>query len=100
MATTASGLFRIEELERLIAYHQDLYYNNQPEISDEEFDALWSELAGLDPGNPIFRSVGRDAAEGWAKVRHLIPMGSQSKASDPEEFRAWAGKMDFSTFVV
>lgn len=100
MATTASGLFRIEELESLIAYHQDLYYNNQPEISDEEFDALWSELAGLDPGNPIFRSVGRDAAEGWAKVRHLIPMGSQSKASDPEEFRAWAGKMDFSTFIV
>lgn len=100
MATTASGLFRIEELETLIAYHQDKYYNNQPEISDEEFDALWSELADLDPGNPIFRSVGRDAAEGWAKVRHLIPMGSQSKASDPEEFRAWAGKMDFSTFVV
>lgn len=100
MANTASDLFRIEELERLIAYHQDLYYNNQPEISDEEFDALWSELADLDPGNPIFRSVGRDAAEGWAKVRHLIPMGSQSKASDPEEFRAWAGKMDFSTFVV
>jgi DNA ligase (NAD+) len=91
---------RIGELERQIKRHQDLYYNGQPELSDAEFDALWDELALLDPGNAIFEAVGADAADGWPKARHLIPMGSQEKASNPEDFLAWCAKVAHPEYIV
>ncbi len=91
---------RIAELEGLIRKHQDLYYNRQSEISDAEFDALWDELAELDPDNAVFDSVGADAADGWPKARHLIPMGSQEKASDPESFLAWCAKVAHPEYLV
>lgn len=91
---------RVAELEREIRRHQDLYYNGQPEISDAEFDALWDELSALDPDNPILAAVGADAADGWPKARHLIPMGSQEKASDPEAFLAWAAKVGHPEWLV
>ncbi len=91
---------RIAELEKLVMYHQDAYYNNMPEITDGEFDALWDELKTLDPGNAVFRRVGKDAADGFPKREHIIPMGSQEKAADPDEFLAWATKQDFTEFIV
>lgn len=91
---------RIAELEELIALNQKLYYDAEPAISDEDFDALWSELEDLDPSNPILASIGRDKAEGWPKVEHRMPMGSQSKAMDPEEFESWALKNRFSPYIV
>ncbi len=91
---------RKSELERLIARHQDLYYNGQPELSDAEFDELWDELTRLDPGNLLLKKVGSDATDGWPKAHHIIPMGSQSKASSPEEFLAWAGKTGHTEYIV
>jgi len=91
---------RIRELELLVRKHQDLYYNSQPEITDSEFDALWDELKSLDPGNPLFAVVGADEADGWPKARHLIPMGSQEKASDPESFVAWCEKVGHPEYIV
>ncbi len=91
---------RVAELEALIARHQDLYYNGQPEISDAEFDALWDELSALDPKNPLLARIGADAADGWPKARHLIPMGSQDKASDPESFLAWCAKVAYPEYLV
>lgn len=95
-----SAAARINELEQAIKTHQNLYYNEQPTLSDEDFDALWAELEDLDPGNPLLARVGEDEADGWPKERHIMPMGSQSKASDPESFRAWAEKTRLSTYVV
>jgi DNA ligase (NAD+) len=91
---------RKKELEQLIKHHQDLYYNAQPEISDAEFDELWDELEAIDPGNPLFVAVGPDEAEGWPKARHLIPMGSQEKASNPEDFLAWCAKVKHPEYIV
>jgi DNA ligase (NAD+) len=91
---------RIAELERLIRRHQKLYYNGQPELSDAEFDDLWDELKSLDPENPILSTVGTDAADGWPKVRHLMPMGSQEKASNPEDFLAWCAKIAHPEYLV
>jgi DNA ligase (NAD+) len=98
MASKADA--RIRELERLIRRHQDLYYNGQPELSDAEFDELWDELAALDPGNALFAEVGADAADGWPKARHLMPMGSQEKASNPEDFLAWCAKVGHPEYIV
>ncbi len=91
---------RANELAALIERHQDLYYNGQPEISDEEFDALWDELARLDPGNPALARVGVDSSDGFPKARHLIPMGSQEKATSPEEFLKWASKVGHPEYLV
>jgi DNA ligase (NAD+) len=91
---------RITELELLVKKHQDLYYNGQPELSDAEFDELWDELFRLDPGNEIFASVGADGTDGWPKASHLIPMGSQEKASNPEDFLAWCAKIGHTEYLV
>jgi len=91
---------RVAELESLIRRHQDLYYNGQPEISDAEFDALWDELESTDPENPVLSRVGKDDADGFPKADHLIPMGSQAKAQDPEAFLKWANKVGHARFLV
>ena len=91
---------RVDELEALIKKHQDLYYNGQPEISDAEFDGLWDELASLDPTNALLARVGADKADGWPKVAHAMPMGSQEKASNPEDFLAWCVKAPRGEYLV
>jgi DNA ligase (NAD+) len=91
---------RIAALEAEVRRHQDLYYNGQPEIDDASFDRIWDELKALDPGNAVFSEVGRDRADGFEKVVHLIPMGSQEKAADPDGFRAWAEKQGGGPFLV
>lgn len=79
------------ELERLaeaiakadIAYHQ----NDAPEITDAEYDALRRRNAALEAAFPqLVRedspslNVGAPPAEGFAKVRHAVPMLSLAKA--------------------
>lgn len=91
---------RIAELEREIRRHQDLYYNGQAEISDAAFDALWDELKELAPRSAVLQAVGADASGGFAKAKHILPMGSQEKAANPEEFLAWAKKISPSAYVV
>ncbi len=91
---------RIKELEESIRHHQQLYYNEEPEITDEEFDSMWDELAILDPKNQLFSSIGEDASDRWPKSRHRMTMGSLSKATDPESFRAWASKVGFAMYLV
>jgi DNA ligase (NAD+) len=88
-----AGKDRAAELERLISDYQDSYYNGEGDISDGEFDLLWDELKALKPGSPVLARVGADEADGFPKARHLIPMGSQDKAANPEEFLAWAEKI-------
>ncbi|MDR2403219.1 MAG: NAD-dependent DNA ligase LigA [Spirochaetaceae bacterium] len=91
---------RIKALERLITSYQDSYYNGEAEISDGEFDMLWEELGRLAPDSPVLARVGADKADGFPKARHLIPMGSQEKAANPGEFRAWAAGIAPSSYVV
>jgi DNA ligase (NAD+) len=91
---------RIEELERLIKYHQDIYYNGEAEITDAAFDALWDELRELVPDSPLLKKVGKDAADGFPKVRHIIPMGSLDKAANEAEFLEWAKKTKPASFLV
>lgn len=91
---------RARELEKLILRHQKLYYTGEPEISDAEFDTLWDELKILEPDNRVFSTINSESTDGFPKEYHLIPMGSQEKAADPEAFAEWAEKRDFSEFLV
>ena len=90
---------RINELEKLITRYQASYYNGEGEISDAEFDALWDELKSLDPGNAILQKVGADSGN-FEKIHHVMPMGSQEKAANPEQFLAWAEKHKYEEYLV
>ncbi|MDR3172723.1 MAG: NAD-dependent DNA ligase LigA [Treponema sp.] len=97
---------RVAALERLITTYQRSYYDGEAEISDGEFDLLWDELRNLAPQSPVLGKVGAGSdaeapgTDGFPKARHVIPMGSQDKAADPGEFRAWAEKMGAKKFLV
>lgn len=90
----------IENLAAKIEGYQNSYYNGEAEISDAEFDLLWNELRELAPEHKLLNKIGRDSADGFPKTKHLIPMGSQEKAANPEEFMAWAKKINASSYVV
>ncbi len=90
---------RISELVALISRYQKSYYDGEGEISDADFDKLWDELKELDPSNSILHKVGADSGN-FAKVQHVMPMGSQEKAANPEQFLAWAEKHKYDAYLV
>ena len=84
---------RINKLRDAINEHNYRYYVlDNPAISDAEYDRLFRELQQLEkqhpelvtPDSPTQR-VGAKAAEGFAEVRHDIPMLSLDNAFDEEE---------------
>lgn len=90
---------RLSELEELIVKYQKSYYNGEAQISDQEFDKLWDELTLLDPENPLLKKIGADSGN-FLKVHHVMPMGSQEKAANPEQFLAWAEKHKYNEYLV
>ncbi|MBO7136724.1 MAG: DNA ligase (NAD(+)) LigA, partial [Spirochaetaceae bacterium] len=97
---------RITELAELIEKYQKSYYTGEAEISDAEFDALWDELKQLAPDHPLLQKIGSDTSDQivsggiFEKARHLIPMGSQEKAADADQFLAWAEKHKYEEYLV
>ena len=84
----------IDDLRALIRQHERKYYiDNQPEISDAEFDALMKELEALEaasdapipPDSPTQR-VGGGAVLG-TRIPHRNPMLSLNNSYDEQELR-------------
>lgn len=84
---------RIRELEKILEYHSDLYYNNDaPEISDMEYDKLLRELEDLEKQFPEYKSVnsptmhvGGKANEKFGAVTHKVPMESLQDVFSEDE---------------
>jgi len=87
-----------QEVERLrseIEYHSRKYYvENNPEISDYEFDRLFSELKRIENEHPELvtpdsptQKVGGEPVEGFDQVEHDPPMLSLDNSYEVEEVR-------------
>ena len=84
---------RIRELEKVLEYHNNLYYNNDsPEISDMEYDKLLRELEDLEKQFPEYKSensptshVGGTASSKFSPVVHSVPMESLQDVFSKEE---------------
>ncbi|MQY56616.1 NAD-dependent DNA ligase LigA, partial [bacterium] len=86
---------RIQKLREDIKYHEKKYYvDNDPQISDFEFDTLVKELEALEkqfpelitPESPTQR-VGEQPISGFASVEHSAPMLSLDNCYSIEELK-------------
>ncbi len=104
---------RIATLREQIAYHSDRYYNqDNPEISDYEFDMLMQELKKLEkeyPGlvtadSPTQKVGGTAKRTAGVLVRHNVPMLSLQDVFSKEEVCEFVEQMkeqlDAPEFVV
>src|SRR6187455_1227577 len=90
-------LDRINQLREQIRHHENRYYVlSDPEISDEQFDALLHELERLEAENPDLvtadsptQRVAGLPVEGFPTVEHLAPMLSLDNAYNEAELRAF-----------
>ncbi|OBR90044.1 MULTISPECIES: NAD-dependent DNA ligase LigA [Clostridium] len=85
---------RYNELKKIITYHNDRYYNqDNPEISDYEYDMLMQELKNIEREHPEIitpdsptQYVGGDAKrEAGVLVRHRVPMLSLRDVFNKED---------------
>ena len=91
-AVPAATQERAEALRELLHHHAHQYYVlDAPEIPDAEYDRLFRELQALEeqypalvtPDSPTQR-VGGKPLDGFAKVRHRVPMLSIRTETDIE----------------
>jgi len=88
---------RIEELRKLINYHNHKYYvEDSPEIEDYEYDRLYHELLELEEKNPHLvtpdsptQRVGGQASNAFEKVIHTVKMESLQDVFSVEELYAF-----------
>ncbi|MBV9798469.1 MAG: NAD-dependent DNA ligase LigA [Solirubrobacterales bacterium] len=92
---------RAGELRRLLDYHGYRYYVlDDPEIGDEEYDALLDELRAIEaaypelvtPDSPTQR-IGGEPVSDLEKVRHPQEMLSLGNARSADELRSWIQRM-------
>ncbi len=94
--------YEIEELRKLIKYHNERYYNqDDPEISDYEYDQLSLRLRQLEQENPQYKDKesptqkigGTAKREAGILVKHNVPMLSLQDVFDKEEVISFVDKV-------
>ena len=92
---------QIDELRKLIRHHDRRYYvENQPEISDQEYDRLMRSLKDLEavhpqwvtPDSPTQR-VGEQPLKSFGVVRHRVPMRSLDNTYSADELREFDARV-------
>ena len=93
---------QIEDLRDLIKFHEWKYYvQNNPVLSDYEYDQLFKQLEAIEkehpgiisPDSPTQR-VSQDLTDNFQKVKHLTPMLSLGNSYNKEDLQ------DFDTAVM
>ena len=92
---------QVEDLRKAIVYHEWKYYiQNDPVMSDFEYDTLYKRLEALEKAYPDFiqpdsptQRVSNDLTETFESVEHLIPMLSLANSYNEEDLN------DFDTQI-
>jgi DNA ligase (NAD+) len=92
---------RAVQLRALLERHARLYYVlDDPEIGDDQYDALLNELRAIEQQHPDLANkdsptqrVGGEPVERLEKVAHLEPMLSLGNVRSADELRAWVERM-------
>lgn len=95
--TKKQAVERIKELREITAYHAKRYYDDDdPEISDFEYDMLMLELRNLEAKYPdtidkdsLTQKVGGTVKEGFEKVEHEVPLLSLLDIFNFEDLRSF-----------
>ncbi len=95
-------LKRIEELRKLIEYHNYRYYVlDSPEISDQEYDKLFKELLELENRYPEYSSphsptqkIGYKVQTGFKTILHTAPMMSLDNIYSEDELYEWLQRLE------
>jgi len=99
--TPATAAGRAAQLRDQLHHHGYRYYVlDDPEIGDDDYDALLDELRALEAAHPELvtpdsptQRVGGEPVSSLPKVRHEITMLSLANARTEEELRAWVARM-------
>lgn len=91
----------VAELHAVIVYHEWRYYvQNDPVISDFEYDNLYKKLESVESSYPEFKTpdsptqrVSSDLTEEFRTVEHLVPMLSLDNSYNAEDLK------DFDTQI-
>jgi len=100
--TRPEAAARIAALRRSIEHHEKKYYvDNDPQISDAEFDALVKNLQKLEAEHPDLvtpesptQRVGGKPAEGFPTVRHATPMQSIDNVYSVEDLEEFGRRIE------
>jgi DNA ligase (NAD+) len=92
---------RVDELRAEIAKHDQAYYvEDDPTISDADYDELLNELRDLEAANPELltpdsptQRVGGKPLDKFVQYDHAEPMLSLANARNAEELAAWEARI-------
>ena len=92
MSAEQARLAHDELADALHAHNTAYYQDDAPMVSDAEYDALFQKLVALEAAFPELKTedsptqkVGAAPSQGFAKIRHAIPMLSLGNAFDDED---------------
>ena len=99
-----NDLQRMRELiDKLNEASRRYYDQNESDISDDEWDAMYAELRGLEEktgermADSPTRRVGGAMMEGFEQHRHIARLWSMDKAQSEDEILAWAQRCEKQT---
>src|SRR5690606_7641296 len=101
MGNASDAAERLAELRGAIRRHNHLYHvQDQPEISDEAYDALMRELVALEEEHPDLvvadsptQRVGGAPLTGFDTAVHARPMLSLDSSAKEEDLRAFDARL-------
>ena len=90
----------LEALRDILRFHEHRYYlENDPLISDYEYDMLYKKLEHFEKDNPALvtkdsptQRVGKGLIKDFPKTQHLVPMLSLENSYNDEDLLDWDRK--------
>ncbi len=90
----------LETLRDILRFHEHRYYlENDPLISDFEYDMLYKKLEHFEKENPSLvtkdsptQRVGKGLIKDFPKTQHLVPMLSLENSYNDEDLKDWDRK--------